>query len=97
MQRKSTLCIVIRHGPNVIKTQVKEMKGISFSSGEADYAAIVKGSRQGLGIQSLATDKGITLGVRIRSDSSAAIGISNRLGLGQTRHISVCHLWVQER
>ena len=73
------------------------MKGISLSSGEAEYAAIVKGACQGLGIQSMATDWNIYLGVRIRSDSSAAIGISNRLGFGQTRHISVRHLWVQDK
>ena len=48
VQRKSTLCIVIRHGPNVIKTQVNAMKGISLSSGEAEYAGIVKGACQGL-------------------------------------------------
>ena len=97
VQRKSTLCIVIRHGPNVIKTQVKAMKGISLSSGEAEYAAIVKGACQGLGVQSMASDWNIPVEVRIRSDSSAAIGISNRLGLGQTRHISVRHLWVQDK
>ena len=37
------------------------------------------------------------LGVRICSDSSAAIGISNRLGLGPTRHLAVRHLWVQDK
>ena len=40
--RKSTLCIVARHGVNVIKTQVNAMKGIAMSSGEAEYRAIVK-------------------------------------------------------
>ena len=45
----------------------------------------------------MATDWKIEVGVRIRSDSSAAIGISNCLGLGQTRHISVRHLWVQDK
>ena len=39
--RKWTLCVVVRHGVNVIKTQVNAMKGISLSSGEAEYAAIV--------------------------------------------------------
>ena len=42
--RKSTLCIVIRHGVNVIKTQVNAMKGVPLSSGEAEDAAIVKGA-----------------------------------------------------
>ena len=46
--RKSTLCIVARHGVNVIKTQVNAMKGIVMSSCEAEYGAIVKGACQGL-------------------------------------------------
>ena len=73
------------------------MKGLSLSSGEAEYAAIVKGACQGLGIQAMAADGNITVGVRICSDSSAAIGISNRLGLGPTRHHAVRHLWVQDK
>ena len=31
--RKSTLCVVARHGASVIKTQVNAMKGITMSSG----------------------------------------------------------------
>ena len=73
------------------------MKGLSLSSGEAEYAAIVKGACAGLGVQSMAADWGIKLNVRICSDSSAAIGISNRLGLGPTRHLAVRHLWVQDK
>ena len=95
VQRKSTLCIVVRHGPNVVKTQVNAVKSMSLSSGEAEYAAIVRGACQGLRIQSMASDWGVNLDVWIRSDTSAAIGINNRLGLGATRHISVRHLWVQ--
>ena len=45
----------------------------------------------------MAADWGIKASVKVRSDSSAAIGISNRLGLGQMRHLSVRHLWVQDK
>ena len=82
-ERKSTLCVVARHGVNVMKTQVNAMKGIAMSSGEAEYGAIVKGACQGLGIQSMAADWGIKARWKVRSDSSAAIGISNRFGLEQ--------------
>ena len=95
--RKSTLCVVVRHGLNVIKTQVNAMKGISLSSGEAEYAAVVKGAQQGLGIKSMCADWGITASVNVRSDSSAAVGMSNRLGLGSQRYLSVRHLWVQHK
>ena len=73
------------------------MKGIAMSPGEAEYGAIVKGACQGLGIQSMAADWGIKGSIKIRSDSSAAIGISNRLGLGTMRHLSVRHLLVQDK
>ena len=73
------------------------MKGIVMSSGEAECGAIVKGACQGLGIQSMAADWGIKASIKVRSDSSAAIGISNRLGLGTMRHLSVRHLWVQDK
>ena len=96
-QRKSTLCVVVQHRVNVIKTQVNAMKGIAMSSGEAEYGAIVKGACQGLGIQSMAADWGIVASIKVRSDSSAAIGISNRLGVGSMRHLSVRHLWVQDK
>ena len=45
----------------------------------------------------MAADWGITTSIKVRSDSSAAIGISNRLGLGAMRHLSVRHLWVQDK
>ena len=87
--RKSTLCIAMR--------EVNAMRGLSLSSGEAEYAAIVKGACQGLGIHSMAADWGLILGVRMCSDRFAAIGVSNRLGLGPTRHLAVRHLWVQDK
>ena len=45
----------------------------------------------------MCADWGLTASVNVRSDSSAAIGISNRLGLGGTRHLNVRHLWVQHK
>ena len=95
--RKSTLSVVVRHGVNVIETQVNAMKGISLSSGEAEYAAVVKRAQQGLRIQPMCADWGITASVHVRSDSSAAIGMSNRLGLGSQRHLSVRQSWVQHK
>ena len=45
----------------------------------------------------MASDWGVYVDIKIRSGSSAAIGISNRLGFGATRHLSVRHLWVQQK
>ena len=70
---------------------------IALSSGEAELGGIVKGASLGLGFKSMAADLGVNVTVRVHSDSSAAIGISRRQGLGKVRHLSVADLWVQER
>ena len=42
-------------------------------------------------------DLGIGVRVRVWTDSSAAIGICGRSGLGKIRHVQTHTLWVQER
>ena len=39
----------------------------------------------------------LTEPIKINSDASAAIGISNRIGTGKVRHIEVTQLWLQEK
>ena len=50
----------------------------------------------GLGYQSLLRDLGIHVGLRVWTDSSAAIGICSRQGLGKLRHLDTHTLWVQQ-
>ena len=45
----------------------------------------------------LALGLGLHLGLTVGADSSAAIGICRRAGIGRVRHLAVGHLWVQER
>ena len=59
--------------------------------------SIVKGGSTGLGFQSLLADFGVETRVVIESDSNAAKGTVNRVGLGKARHIQTRHLWLQER
>ena len=42
-------------------------------------------------------DLGIHLPVRVWMDSSAALGITSRSGLGKLRHLETHTLWVQEK
>ena len=58
---------------------------------------MVKASGLALGQQSLFRDLGCELPVRVWTDSSAAIGICSRQGLGKLRHIATHTLWIQER
>ena len=58
---------------------------------------VVKGASDGLGLHSLARDLGLDLSIELHTDSSAALGICWRTGIGRVRHLAVGQLWVQER
>eukprot|EP00969_Alexandrium_andersonii_P196165 8666716-Alexandrium_andersonii.AAC.1 len=50
-----------------------------------------------MGVASIALELGFPAGLRVYADSSAAIGICRRAGIGRVRHLAVGQLWVQER
>ena len=58
---------------------------------------MVKAATEGIGLQSLARDLGLDFSLQLYADSSAAIGICRRSGIGRVRHLAVGQLWVQER
>ena len=97
--RKSTSARVVMLGGHVIKSWATNQAVLALSSGEGEYYGIVKAASVALGIRSLAADMGIeyTKPIAIKSDASAAIGISNRIGVGKIRHIEVTQLWVQNK
>jgi hypothetical protein len=94
--RKSTSggCVIL--GSHTIKTWSSTQTSVALSSGEAEFNGVVKGAGVGLGYQSLLRDLGIDLPLRVWTDSSAAIGICSRQGLGKLRHLDTHTLWVQQ-
>ena len=58
---------------------------------------MVRASGAALGQQSLFADLGVPLNVTVWTDSSAAMGICTRQGLGKLRHIDTQALWIQEK
>ena len=64
---------------------------------EAELYALVKGAAAALGLQGLLADLGSQISCKVRADSSAAIGIAFRSGLGKLRHLNVQYLWIQEK
>ena len=95
---KSTSGGAILWGPHCLKTWATSQSTIALSSGEAELYAMTKMAVQIKGIMSLAADFEIDLKGKVRSDSTAAIGIAHREGLGgRCRHINVQYLWIQER
>ena len=49
-----------------------------------------------MGYQALLGDLGAVVPLRVWTDSSAAIGICNRQGLGKLRHLDTHTLWIQQ-
>ena len=94
--RKSTSGGVVMLGRHTIKHWSSTQPSVTLSSGEAEFYGVVRGSGQGLGYQSLLRDLGIALPLRVWTDSSAAIGVCSRQGLGKLRHLDTHTLWVQQ-
>ena len=94
--RRSTSGGSIMVGQHLIKHWSSTQPSPSLSSGEAEFYGLVRGAGQGLGYQSLLRDMGEDLPVRVWTDSSAALGICSRQGLGKLKHMDTHMLWVQQ-
>ncbi len=94
--RKSTSGGVVMLGQHTMKHWSSTQTSTALSSGEAEFAGVIRGAGQGLGYQSLLKDLGITAPLRVWTDSSAAIGICSRQGLGKMRHLDTHTLWIQQ-
>ena len=95
--RKSTSGGVIRWGDHVLKWWSKTQPTIALSSGEAELAAMVKATSEGMGMVAIMAEFGIKADLMIKSDAIAAIGIVRRQGLGRIRHLAVADLWIQQK
>ena len=94
--RKSTSGGVVMLGRHTIKHWSSTQPSVTLSSGEAEFYGVVRGSGQGLGYQALLKDLGVAAPLRVWTDSSAALGICSRQGLGKFRHLDTHTLWVQQ-
>ncbi len=94
--RKSTSGGALMIGSHLIKSWSSTQSSVALSSGEAEFNGVVRGAGIGLGYRSMLQDFGHDLPVRVWTDSSAAIGICGRQGLGKLRHLDTHTLWVQQ-
>ena len=93
---KSTSGGIVCLGEHAIKTYSKQQKVVALSSAEAELYAMVLASAETIAVQAYAADLGIQLGGELYTDSSAALGIAKRAGIGKVRHLRTQGLWVQE-
>ena len=49
-----------------------------------------------MGVEAFAKDQGRAVPIRLHIDSSAALSLISRTGLGKAKHIEIQHLWLQE-
>ena len=84
-------------GNHLLKVWSTTQPTVALSSGEAELGGIVRGASQALGLQSVAADLGLKWQVVVHTDSTAAIGMCRRRGLGKIRHLAVADLWIQDR
>ena len=75
-----------RHGPN------KGQHVVALSSAEAELYAGTRAATECIGVQSLMRDLGGERAVRMSMDSSAALVLHLRKGLGKARHICIQEL-----
>ena len=95
-ERKSTSGGMMMINGTVVKHWSRTQATRALSTAEAEYYAVVTGAAEGLGMQSMMADLGVTTQVRVWTDSNAAKAIASRRGLGKTRHVELRYLWLQE-
>ena len=90
-ERNSTHAGLEFDGGHLIPGQVR-----ALSSGEAELCGIVDGSALGIFTKHVYEEMGRTINIDFETDSTAAIGMCSRTGVGKTRRIPVRWLWIQE-
>ena len=83
-------------GGYCLKMWTKKQQVVSLSSAESELYAAVKVASEGVGIQSVAKDLGISCGLNLHLDASATMCLVNRRGLGKEKHVDMQNLWIQE-
>ena len=83
-------------GTHPIKSYRRQQKTTALSSADVEFYAIVMASGEVMGIIALCQDFGMLAQGESMADSSAALGISNRSGIGKVRHLRIRTLGGQE-
>ena len=84
-------------GEHFIKGWSRTQQSVTLRSAEAELVAMCKSAAEMIGIGAVARDLGSEPNGILHADSSAAMGICRRSGIGRIRHLAVGQLWVQEK
>ena len=81
----------------MLKWWSKTQPTIALSSGEAELAALIRATSEGLGMQAMMQGFDLTARLKVKGDAVAAMGMVKRQGLGRVRHLAVADLWIQQK
>ena len=95
--QRSTNGGFVTHGNRLLLHGWTLLTNVPLSSGEAELNVHVKGITESLGFRSAAQSIGMTLVQQCYSDSTAARGILNRVGVGKLRDLEVKRVWVRQK
>ena len=95
--RRSTSGGAAMRGSHLLRHWSLTQTTVTLSSAEADLGGITRGASNSMGLRSIACDLGFHWQITIQTDSTAAVGICRRRGLGKIRHLAAADLWVQDR
>ena len=84
-------------GTSLLDGWANTQQSIALSSGEAELYGVCNGAARVLWTKNLLDDCGFTVNASVGTDSTAAKGITARLGTGKVRHLETRCLWIQER
>ena len=82
--------------PPAAEVWTKKQQVVALSSAESGLYAEVKTASEGLEIQRVAMDLGISCLLNLHLDASAAVWLVNRRGQGNAKHVDMQNLWIQE-
>ena len=88
-------CMIL-HRKHLIKAWTKQQSIVATSTAEAELHAGSRAATESMGVQAFAQDLGRVVPIRLHIDSSAALSIISRTGLGKAKHIEIQYLWLQE-
>ena len=95
-ERYSTHAGLEFNGGHLVDSWVASDQVRALSSGEAELYGIVDGSARGIFTKHMYEEMGRNINIDVETDSTTAIGMCSRTGVGKTRHIQVRWLWIQD-
>jgi hypothetical protein len=93
--QKSTTGGVLAVNGCLLLTWSRTQNTISLSSAEAELVSMSMGAQEAKGVANLIKDLGGRPHIRVLTDSSAALAMTQRLGPGRVKHLDLKMLWLQ--